>query len=223
MPLDYYLASVLDWTHSLGGWGLIVVAAVYVLACLLLLPGSILTLVTGFLFGVPVGVLTASIGANFGACAAFFVGRTVARDRIARKIADNPKFVAFDAAVGKDGFRIVLLLRLSLVFPFNILNYALGLTKVSFRDYALATLIGMLPETLMLVYLGSVAKSLAASVTGQADSGTAGRVFIWIGLAATIGVAILATRIAQRSLKAAQTPRRDYCKATPRTEPTLFG
>jgi uncharacterized membrane protein YdjX (TVP38/TMEM64 family) len=179
------------------------------LACLLLLPGSILTLVTGFLFGVPLGVLTASIGANFGACTAFVVSRTIARDWIAQKTADNPKFAALDAAVGKEGFRIVLLLRLSLVFPFNVLNYALGLTKVSFRDYALATLIGMLPETLMLVYLGSVAKSLAASATGQADSGTAGRVLIWIGLVATIGVAILATRIVQRSLKAAQTPVRD--------------
>jgi uncharacterized membrane protein YdjX (TVP38/TMEM64 family) len=209
MPLDYYLASVLEWTHSLGGWGPILVGALYILACLLLLPGSMLTLGIGFLFGAPVGVLTASIGANFGACAAFIVARTIARDRIARKIADNPKFAALDAAVGQEGLRIVLLLRLSLVFPFNILNYALGLTKISFRDYALATLIGMLPETLMLVYLGSVAKSLAASVTGQADSGTAGRVFIWIGLAATIGVAILATRIAQRSLKAAHAPVRD--------------
>jgi uncharacterized membrane protein YdjX (TVP38/TMEM64 family) len=168
-----------------------------------------LTLVTGFLFGVPLGTLAVFLGANLGACAAFLVGRTVARNWIAGKISGNPKFVALDEAVAKEAFKIVLLLRLSPVFPFNILNYALGLTQVSFRDYALATLIGMLPETLILVYLGSVAKSLAASVTGQADSGTVGRVFIWIGLAATIGVAILATRIAQRSLKAAQAPVRD--------------
>ncbi len=208
MPLDYYLASVLDWTQSLGGWGPIVAGALYILACLLFLPGSILTLGAGFLFGAPVGILTASIGANFGACTAFVVSRTVARDWIAQKIAGNPKFAALDAAVGEEGFRIVLLLRLSLVFPFNILNYALGLTKISFRNYALATLIGMLPETLMLVYLGSVAKSLVAAVTGQADNGTGGRVFIWIGLAATIGVAILAIRIVQRSLKAAQAPVR---------------
>ncbi|MGO9567968.1 MAG: TVP38/TMEM64 family protein [Desulfomonilaceae bacterium] len=215
MPLDYYLASVLDWTQSLGGWGLIVVAALYVLACLLFLPGSILTLGVGFLFGAPAGVLTVLTGANFGACAVFVVGRTIARDWIARKIADNPKLAALDVAVGKEGFRMVLLLRLNPVVPFNVLNYALGLTKVSFRDYALATLIGMLPETLILVYLGSAAKSLADSVTGQADSGTAGRVFMWIGLAATIGVAILATRIAQRSLKAARTPARDARMATP--------
>jgi uncharacterized membrane protein YdjX (TVP38/TMEM64 family) len=208
VPLEYYLAPVLDWTQGLGGWGLIVVAAFYVVACLLLLPGPILTLGAGFLFGASVGVLTASIGANFGACAAFVVSRTIARDRIARKIADNPKFAALDAAVGKEGFRIVLLLRLSPVFPFNILNYALGLTRVSCRDYALATLIGMLPETLTLVYLGSLAKSLAAAVTGQADSGAVGRVLIWIGFAATISAAVLATRIAQKILKPARGPVR---------------
>jgi len=209
MSLDYYLASVLDWTHSLGGWGVIVVAALYVLACLLLLPGSILTLVTGFLFGVPMGTLAVSLGANLGACAAFLVGRTIARNWIVGKISGNPKFVALDEAVAKEAFKIVLLLRLSPVFPFNILNYALGLTKVSFRDYALATLIGMLPESLMLVYIGSAATSCAAAATGHAERGPTGHVFFWTGLAATICMAVLATRIAQRSLKTAQAPARD--------------
>jgi len=209
MPLDYYLASVLDWAQGLGGWGLIVVAALYVVACLLLLPGSMLTLVTGFLFGVPLGTLAVFSGANLGACAAFLVGRTVARNWIAGKISGNPKFVALDEAVAKKAFKIVLLLRLSPVFPFNILNYALGLTQVSFRDYALATLIGMLPEILMLVYIGSVATSWATATTGHVESDPMGHVFFWTGLAATIGVAVLATRIAQRSLKSAQAPVRD--------------
>ena len=107
----------------------------------------------------PVGFLSAWIGAILGACAAFFVGRTLARDWIAAKVAGNSKFAAVDEAVGKEGFKIVFLLRLSPVFPFNFLNYALGLTKVSFKHYALASMIGMIPAGLMYVYFGSAARS----------------------------------------------------------------
>ncbi len=114
----------------------------YVVASVFFLPGSVLTLGAGFLFGVPVGFRSAWIGATLGACAVFFVGRTLARDWIAAKVAGNSKFAAVDEAVGKEGFKIVFLLRLSPLFPFNFLNYALGLTKVSFKHYALASLIG---------------------------------------------------------------------------------
>ncbi len=136
LPVKQYLVFVLEWTQSLGAWGPIFVAVFYVVAAVLFLPGSVLTLGAGFLFGVPIGLLSAWAGATVGACAAFLVGRTVAREWIARKVAQNPKFFAVDEAVGREGFKIVLLLRLSPVFPFNFLNYALGLTKVSFRQYA---------------------------------------------------------------------------------------
>lgn len=152
LPVRQYLVDVLDWTQGLGTWGPIFVSLFYVVACVFLLPGSVLTLGAGFLFGVPVGLLSAWIGATIGACVAFLVGRTMARDWVARKVSGNPKFAAVDEAVGREGFKIVLLLRLSPVFPFNFLNYALGLTKVSFWKYALASLIGMLPGGLMYVY-----------------------------------------------------------------------
>ena len=101
----------------------------------------------------PVGVATVWVGANLGACAAFLIGRTVARDWVAAKVSGNSKFAAIDEAVRKEGFKIVLLLRLSPVFPFNLLNYALGLTKVSFGNYASASLIGMLPGALYVCVL----------------------------------------------------------------------
>ena len=179
-------------------------AAFYVLACVLFLPGSVLTLGAGFLFGVPVGFLTVWIGANLGACVAFLVGRTIARDWVARKVAGNPKFAAIDEAVGKEGFKIVALLRLSPVFPFNLLNYALGLTRVSFRNYALASLVGMLPGILMYVYFGSAARSLAEVTAGNVQGGIAGQIFFWVGLVATIAVALFVTRIARKSLKNAE-------------------
>ncbi|MDQ7785365.1 MAG: FAD-containing oxidoreductase [Desulfomonilaceae bacterium] len=204
LPVKQYLAAGLEWTQGLGVWGPLFVAGFYVLAAVLFLPGSVLTLGAGFLFGVPLGILTVWVGANLGAFAAFLIGRTVARDWVAQKVSGNPKFAAIDEAVRKEGFKIVLLLRLSPVFPFNLLNYALGLTKVSFVNYAVASLIGMLPGTLMYVYFGSAARSLAEVAAGQVESGLAGRIFFWIGLAATVAVTAFITHVARRSLKEAE-------------------
>lgn len=203
-PVKQYLVAALEWTQSLGAWGPIFVAIFYIFAAVFFLPGSVLTLGAGFLFGIKVGLLAAWVGAIMGACAAFVVGRTIARDYIARKVAQNQKFSAVDEAVGREGFKIVLLLRLSPVFPFNFLNYALGLTKVSFRDYALASAIGMLPGGLMYVYFGSAARSLADVAAGKVEGGVAGQAFFWLGLAATIVVTVYVTRVARRSLESAQ-------------------
>jgi uncharacterized membrane protein YdjX (TVP38/TMEM64 family) len=204
LPIRQYLVNTLEWTQGLGVWGPVFVALFYIVACVFLLPGSVLTLGAGFLFGVPLGLLSAWMGATLGACAAFLVGRTLARDWVASKVSGNPKFTAVDEAVGREGFKIVLLLRLSPVFPFNFLNYALGLTKVSFGKYAFASLIGMLPGGLMYVYFGSAARSLADVAAGTVEGGWAGQIFFWIGLVATIIVAGFVTRLAKKSLKEAE-------------------
>jgi len=95
-----------------------------VAATVLFLPGSILTLGAGVVFGVVKGALIVSVSATLGATATFLVGRYVARDAIARKIDGNPRFKAIDQAVAREGWKIVGLTRLSPVFPFNLLNYA---------------------------------------------------------------------------------------------------
>ncbi|MBI4964289.1 MAG: TVP38/TMEM64 family protein [Desulfomonile tiedjei] len=205
-PVKQHVVSILEWTQGLGVWGPVVVAAFYVIATVFFLPGSVLTLGAGFLFGLPVGFLCAWTGATLGACAAFLVGRNLARDWVARKVEGNPKFAAIDEAVGREGFKIVFLLRLSPVFPFNLLNYSLGLTKVSFRNYAIASVIGMVPGGLMYVYFGSAARSLADVAAGNVEKGLAGQIFFWVGLAATVLVAGFVTRLARRSLKATEQP-----------------
>ena len=203
LPVKQYLVSLLEWARGLGVWGPVVVAAAYLVACVLFLPGSILTLGAGFVFGLPTALIAVSIGSTVGACAAFLVGRTVARNWVASKVAGNARFAAIDQAVGREGFKIVLLTRLSPIFPFNLLNYAFGLTKVGLRQYALASWVGMIPGTVMYVYLGSAARSLTEVATGQVQSGPAGRIFFWFGLAATIVVAVIVTRIARRALNTA--------------------
>jgi len=201
LPVKSYLVALLEWTRGLGVWAPLVVIAAYIVACVFFLPGSVLTLGAGFLFGVLKGTVVVSIGSTLGACAAFLVGRTIARDWIEKRVASNPRFAAIDRAVGREGAKIVLLTRLSPVFPFNLLNYAFGLTRVHFLHYALASWIGMLPGTVMYVYLGSAAQSLAAVAAGRVEGGAAQRILFWAGLAAAFVVAVLVTRIARRALR----------------------
>jgi uncharacterized membrane protein YdjX (TVP38/TMEM64 family) len=203
LPVKSYLERLLEFVREIGVWGPVVVGAAYVPACVLFLPGSVLTLGTGFLFGLAVGTVTVSIGSTLGACAAFLVGRTFARDWIARRVAARPKFKAIDDAVAREGFKIVLLTRLSPIFPFNLLNYAFGLTNVSLGRYALASWIGMLPGTIMYVYFGTTLRSLAQVVAGEYEGGAAQTVFFAAGLIVTVVVTVFITRVARRALKRA--------------------
>jgi uncharacterized membrane protein YdjX (TVP38/TMEM64 family) len=203
LPLMGCMKSFLEWVQQVGPWGAVAVILFYIVACVCFLPGSVLTLGAGFVFKLAPGTVVVSIGSTLGACAAFLVGRTVARQWIARKIAGRPKFKAIDEAVARSGFKIVLLTRLSPVFPFTLLNYAFGLTRVRFRDYALASWIGMMPGTVMYVYLGTTLRSLADVFAGRYQGGTAKTVFLIVGLLATVVVTVSITRVARRALKEA--------------------
>lgn len=203
LPVKDWLVNVLQWTQGLGVWGPIFVASFYIVACILFLPGSVLTLGAGFIFKLLVGTITVSIGSTLGACAAFLVGRTFGRDWVAKKVIKNEKFAAIDNAIGQQGFKIVLLIRLSPVFPFNLLNYAFGLTKVSFIKYAFGSWIGMLPGTVMYVYFGAGLRSLADAAAGKIETGTTGQIFFWAGLIATIVVTVFVTGLARKALKQA--------------------
>lgn len=196
-----YIPQFAAWVEGLGLWGPIVFILGYAVATVAFIPGSLLTLAAGAIFGLVRGTVYTFLGATLGASAAFLVARYVARSAIERKIAGNPKFAAIDRAVGQEGFKIVALLRLSPVFPFNLLNYSLGLTKVRFLDYFLAS-IAMLPGTLLYVYYGTAAGSLAAVAGGaKTAKGTAYWVTLGIGLAATVIVTTFITRLAGKALR----------------------
>ncbi|MFP4356795.1 MAG: TVP38/TMEM64 family protein [Phycisphaerae bacterium] len=203
LPVKDDLIAMLEWTQGLGFWAPFFVAAFYILACVLLLPGGVITLAAGFLFGVVTGTITVSVGSTLGSTAAFLVGRTFARDWVRRKVAGRPKFAAIDRAVGEQGFKIVLLTRLSPIFPFNMQNYAYGLTGVKLWKYMLASWIGMLPGTLAYVYIGSGLRSLTEVAAGEVEGGWVQRAFFWGGLAATLVVMVVVTRIAQKAMKRA--------------------
>ena len=203
LPAKELLSRFLELASGLGIWGAVLVIAFYVVACLLFIPGSLVTLGVGFLYGVVWGTAIVSHGSTLGATAAFLAGRTLAREWITRKVATSARFQAVDRAVGQQGFKIVLLVRLSPLFPFNLMNYAFGLTRVRLRDYILASWIGMLPGTVMYVYLGSAAKSLADLAAGRIEGGAGQKILFGVGLIVTVVVTILVTRIARRALQEA--------------------
>lgn len=189
--------NLLERIEQMGAAGPLLFIGLYVVACVLFIPGSALTLGAGAIFGVVKGSIVVSIASTLGATAAFLVGRYLARDWVARKIDRNEKFKAIDQAVAREGWKIVGLTRLSPVFPFTLLNYAYGLTRVSLRDYVLASWIGMLPGTIMYVYLGSLARlGIEANRAGGAQTALK-----LAGLAATIAVTVYITRIARRALE----------------------
>jgi uncharacterized membrane protein YdjX (TVP38/TMEM64 family) len=199
--LQEFLQNALQWINSLGAIGGIVFIGIYIIATLAFLPAALLTLGAGVIFGVTWGSIYVFIGATLGAIAAFLVGRYLAQGWVKEKISSYKKFAIIDKAVSKEGLKIVLLVRLSPLFPFNLLNYAFGITSVSFQDYLIGS-VGMIPGTIMYVYFGSLVGDIA--LIGSKNQ--AGNIILhWViqimGLIATIAVTVYVTKIAKKALK----------------------
>lgn len=201
--LGDYVPQFAVWVNGLGVWGPVVFILGYAAATVAFLPGSLLTLAAGAIFGLGAGVAYVFVAATLGASAAFLVSRYVARRAVEARLAGNPRFAAIDRAVAAQGRKIVFLLRLSPVFPFNLLNYALGLTDVRFVDYFVAS-VGMLPGTLLYVYYGKLAGDVAALAGGApVRKDAAYYAVLGLGLVATVVVTTIVTRIARRALREA--------------------
>lgn len=203
-PTGHYLVAFAERVRDWGTWGPVLLAAVYVLSAVLLVPGSLVTLLAGFLFGVAQGTVTVWLGSLAGASTAFWLGRGVAQNWVRQKFAGSPRFQAIDAAVNRQGFKIVLLIRLSPLFPYAFTNYALSLTKIRFRDFFLASSIGMLPGAVLYTYIGSTAESITELASGRYQEGTAQTVLFVLGLLATLAVTVVVTRAARSAMRTAE-------------------
>jgi len=201
--LGSYVPVFATWVNELGPWGPLAFIAGYAVSVVLLVPAVLLTLAGGAVFGLVRGTVYVFVAAVVGSIAAFLIARYVARDMVEKRLGANLRVAAIDRAVAAQGLRIVFLLRLSPVFPFVLLNYALGLTRVRLSDYALASF-GMIPGTILYVYYGKLAGDVAALGSGQAPArDTAYYVLTAVGLVATIGATTLVTRIARRAVREA--------------------
>lgn len=193
-------ARFVEALRSQGNWGLVWLALAYIPASLFFFPAALLTLAGGFAFGITKTVVAVSLGSTVGATSAFLAGRTFLRQFIEHKVERDARFRVLDQAVATHGFKIVFLTRLSPVLPFNLLNYAFGLTRVRLRDFVLASWIGMFPGTLLYVSIGAAAKSLTEVVSGKASGGVTQKVMFGLGLLATLAVSVMLARIAKKAL-----------------------
>ena len=203
LPVQQWLRNFNDWVGRMGVVGIFIFIIVYAVATVLLAPGSVLTIGAGFTFGLWKGFLAVSGGSTLGAALAFLVARFIARERVAVIAQRNEKFRAIDSAIGKQGAKLIFLLRLSPVIPFNLSNYLYGLTGVKFWPYVLASWIGMMPGTFLYVYIGAAGKAVVSAAAGgeAVQRGWQYWTFMTVGLAATIIVTIWVTKIARDALK----------------------
>ncbi len=200
LPVGQWAKFFTNWVRHLGVAGAFVFIAVYALAAVLFLPGAIFTIAAGLVYGIAGGTAVALSGATLGASLAFLTGRYLLRKRIESFSGKNKTFGAIDAAIGKQGWKIVGLLRLSPLIPFNVSNYFYGVTSIGFLPYVLASLVGMLPGTLLYAYLGAIGQ---AGLGGGAKKGHSPLewTFLAIGLLATIAVTIFVSQLAKNALK----------------------
>jgi uncharacterized membrane protein YdjX (TVP38/TMEM64 family) len=195
-----YVPALAAWVDGLGFWGPFAFILFYAIAVVAFVPGALLTLAGGAIFDLLWGTVYVFCAAVVGSSLAFLVARYLARGAVERRFGDNARFAALDRAIGENGLKILFLLRLSPAFPFTFLNYAVGLTRISFRDYLLASF-GMIPGTVLYVYYGKLIGDVAALASGVApDRGAGYYAFLALGLVATIAVTALVTRIARRAL-----------------------
>jgi len=203
LPVQQWLKNFNAWVTHMGVAGMLIFIVVYAAATVLLAPGSILTIGAGFAFGLWKGFLAVSAGSTLGAALAFLVARFIARDRVEAIAKRNDKFRRIDKAIGKQGAKLIFLLRLSPVVPFNISNYFYGLTSVKFWPYVLASWIGMIPGTFLYVYIGTASQAaVSAAASGEAvEHGWQYWTFVSVGLAATVTVTVWVTKIARDALQ----------------------
>lgn len=197
VPTERLLGAVQVWIDGLGLWGPLALGVIYILAALLFVPGSLLTLAAGAIYGLSLGTIIVSLASTTAAALAFLIARHAARDTVRRKVERSPKLAAVDEAIGEEGWKIVVLLRLSPAVPFNLQNYLYGVMAVRFWPCVLASWVAMLPGTFTYVYLGSLGRTAAAG----RDTSLAEWALRGIGLLATIAVTVYVARLARNTIR----------------------
>ena len=195
-----WVTALLQRLAELGPWGPLIFIALYVAATVALAPAFLLTVAAGALFGVWRGTLIVFVGAVLGASAVYALSVRMTKLPFLRWLDRDPRVLSVRRAVAGEGARVQFLLRLSPLVPFILLNYALGLSHVRYRDFVVAT-VGMLPAIIMYTYYGKVVGDVAALAAGVAPPrGIEYYALLVVGLVATIVSTTLITRAARRAM-----------------------
>jgi len=206
LPLQEWWLNFLQWMSTLGDSAFIVYLLVFIVATVLCFPVGLLTIASGFMFGLWIGTFVSWVGSVIGACFAFFLGKKLFRSCIEEFSSTYPHFSTLDKAISQNAWKIVFLVRVSPLLPFNVLNYLLSLTNINFVDYTTATCVGLLPPTILWVYLGSIAKDLNELISNPTNSGTTVLVFgIFFTLLSLIFITQISAKIIKREFELSKT------------------
>lgn len=201
LPLEAWLDAANGWIGANPWQGRLLFVIAFVVGATLMIPGSVLFMSGGYLFGFMEGLPLVAICTGLGAAAAYLTGRTIARDWVAAQVAESARFQALDRALEQRGVIVVVLSRLSLILPYNVLNYMYSITRISLVPYFFATLIGMLPAVALFVYLGSAAQNVEQIFSDSRDTGPLGPVLLIGGLIAVIAASVIVQRTAAKALR----------------------
>ena len=201
MPVQSWLSALYQWSQMNQGLAVLAFMVLIVLGMVIMVPVSIQAMAAGFTFGLGKGFLVMWLAGLAGFAAAFLVGRSLARHWIETWVTKRPEFAAVDKAIHQTGLMVVILTRLSMILPYNLLNYSLGLTAVRLRDYLIGSAIGMVPGIFLFVFIGAGATDIAAILSGELQLGDYDLLIGGIGLLAVATVVVLITRVAQKALK----------------------
>jgi uncharacterized membrane protein YdjX (TVP38/TMEM64 family) len=194
LPIQEWVIGFQEWVKGYGPLGWLIFIVVYAVTTFMLVPGSILTLAAGAVWGF-VGFPVVIIGATLGSAISFLAARHLFHDKVQEKVADYPKFKAVNDAIGEEGWKVVGLLRLSPALPFSLQNWFLGITPVGFLPAQIATFFGIMPGTMLYVLLGS-----AGGKAGSGDMSTAKWVVLGVGILATLIVTVVVTKKAKAKM-----------------------
>jgi uncharacterized membrane protein YdjX (TVP38/TMEM64 family) len=198
-PWRAALEALAGWARAAGPAGPAAFAAAYAAGSVLALPVWPLTVVAGVAYGAWGGFALALPAGTLGASLAFLAGRTLLRQVVTRRVAADPRLAALDEEVSQRGAFLVLLLRLSPLAPYNVVNYALSASRIGLVPFAAASLAGMAPITFAWAWVGATLGGLEG-VSGGLPPGPMTRALQWIGLAATVALVVVLGWMARRAL-----------------------
>jgi len=194
-----WLQQSVQWMQAIQavGW----LGWLFAAACLVFIPGSVLTLGAGAIYGFWLGIFLVLVGNGLSALCSLLITRYLLRDWAVKYFAKYPKMEALKTAVEEDGWKIVCLTHLSPIMPFSLINYALGLTSISVTEFLLATEVGSIPATIIYVYLGTLIGNLAKIAPEIHRHRPLEWLLQGLGLIVTIAVTIYIARASSVTLK----------------------
>lgn len=195
-----WINDFLDWVRETGPLGWLAFIGLYALTCVFFLPGSLLTVGAGAIYGFWYGTLLVTVSSTVGAVVNFLTTRYLARNWVERRLAGSCKFQALEQAVGREGWQIILLSRISPILPHSVVSYASGLTRISLRRYAAASFLGFIPLSAAYAYAGAVLGRFARTSAGVSEQDIVTWILYGIGLIVTVVVMVLTTRAATKVL-----------------------